>query len=114
MEIREQQLSRAQHLALNRLWLLDLHNHVSLGEHVGSFGGDVCSRAHVIIVIHANAGASARLHQYLVAVRGQLADAGRRRPTRYSRTLISLGTPTSIALSPSRFGATIIMQVKDN
>ena len=76
MQVGIQNLPGAQHGALRCLRLLYLDDHVGLGKHVGCIGHHGCARRLVQLVAQPDAGASAALHQQLVAMCGQLAHAG--------------------------------------
>ena len=67
----------AEHLALDRLRLLDLDDHVGGGEHLGRRGDDRRARLAIRVVVHADALAGVVLDNDLVAVRHQLAHAAR-------------------------------------
>ena len=60
------------------LRLLDLDDHVRLGEHVLGGPGDRCACSTVGVVVGADTGAGARLDQNLMAVGGVFADGARR------------------------------------
>ena len=79
MEIGEQDLVRLEPAILDRLRLLDLDDHLGLGEHGLRRRQDAGAGLLVGRVVGEDAGAGAGLHQDLVAARGQLAHRARAR-----------------------------------
>jgi hypothetical protein len=96
MQVGVEDLAVAQLHPFARLRLLDLDDHVRLGEHLCGRLGDRGAGGAVGIVVGADAGAGARLDQHFVAVRDIFAHRAGVRPTRYSWFLISFGQPTRI------------------
>ena len=80
MEIGEEQLAAAQHAAFLGLRLLDLDDHVGLGEDLGSAGDDARPGGAIGLVVEADAEPGAALDQHLVAVMDQLMHARRHQP----------------------------------
>ncbi len=77
MQVGEQDLPVAQHLALDRLRLLHLDDHVGGGEHLGRGSGDFRARLAVRVVVHSDALTGVVLDDHLVAVRHRFAHAAR-------------------------------------
>ena len=80
MQIGEQDLVRLEPAILDRLRLLDLDDHLGLGEHGFRRGEDARAGLLVGRVVGEDAGAGAGLHQDLVTARGQLAHRTRHEP----------------------------------
>jgi len=78
VQVREQDLPRPQHRALDRLRLLDLHDHVGRREDVGGACGDRRAFARVVGVVHADADARVVLDDDRMPVVHELADRPRR------------------------------------
>ena len=76
VQVGVQNLVGAQQGALLWLRLLDLDDHVGLGKLRGRINGQRCAGRLVLRVAQADVGASAALHQHLVAVAAQLMHAG--------------------------------------
>jgi hypothetical protein len=77
MKISEEDLSRAQHLALGELGLLDLYDELGTRKYVRSRGGDGSSGGTILGVVHTNAVPGIGLDDHLVARADELADPGR-------------------------------------
>ena len=77
VQIGEQHLAVAQTRDLGRLRLLDLDDHVGLGEHLGAVGRDARADRLIVAVVETAAGAGVVLDQHLVALVDQLAHARR-------------------------------------
>ena len=77
MQVCEQDLAVAQHLALDRLRLLHLDDHVGCGEHLGRRRDDPRTGAAVRVVVHADALPRVVLDDDLVAVLHRFAHAAR-------------------------------------
>ncbi len=77
MQIGEQDLALAQHLALAGLRLFDLDDHVGASEDFGRRGDDRRARLAIRVVVHADALAGVVFDDDSVAVRHQLAHAAR-------------------------------------
>ena len=73
MQIGEQDLVRLEPAILDRLRLLDLDDHLRLGEHGFRRGQNAGAGLFIGRVVGEDAGACAGLHQDLMAARGQLA-----------------------------------------
>ena len=80
MQIGEQDLVRLEPAILDRLRLLDLDDHLGLGEHGFRRGEDAGARLLIGRVVGKDAGAGAGLHQDLVAARYELANRARHEP----------------------------------
>ncbi len=78
VQIGEQQLAGAQHTALRSLRLLDLDDHLRLGEYRFGVSDDLRARIPVLGIVKAYRLAAIALHQYAVAIVHQLSHAGRR------------------------------------
>ena len=78
MQIGEQDLPAFQPLALFGERLLDLHDHLGLGEHFRPGGHDLGAGADVFLVGRPGAEAGGRLDDHLMAVMDELGDRGRR------------------------------------
>ncbi len=78
MQVGEQNLAFAQHLALARLRLLDLDDHFGALEDLFRRADDLRAILHVDLVADADAIAGVGLDQHLVAVLDRLAHARRR------------------------------------
>src|SRR5690349_18317291 len=74
MQVREQHLTRPQHLSLHRLRLLDLDDHLRGIENLARRWSDSRARSHVIVVRHADALTRIVLDDRLVTVARELAD----------------------------------------
>ena len=77
VEIGVEDLAVAQLHPFGGLRLLDLDDHVRLGEHVLGRPGDRGAGGAIGVVVGADAGAGAGLDQHLVAVRDIFADRRR-------------------------------------
>ena len=104
VQVGEQRVARLEQRDLDGLRLLDLDDHVGLGEHRGGVGQDLRALRGVLGVADRRALARARLDR---RPRGRARPA-RARPagvsaTRYSSVLISVGTPTFMSVT-SRVG----------
>ncbi|GAA3249890.1 hypothetical protein GCM10020258_04370 [Sphingomonas yabuuchiae] len=77
VEIGEQHMVRAQHRDLDRLRLLDLHDHLGLLEHLGGGGDDARARIDIVLVLEIDAGAGLGLDDHLVTGGDQLGDRRR-------------------------------------
>jgi len=77
VEVGEQHLALAQHLALGRLWLLDLDHHVGALEDFAGARGDRGPGAAELGVVDANAVAGAALDEDFVSGGDQLAHSRR-------------------------------------
>ena len=93
MKIGEQNLVRLEPAIFDRLRLLDLDDHVGVGEHGLCRGQDAGARLLVRGVVGEDAGASAGLHYDLVAARVSSRTEPGTSPTLNSLLLISVGTP---------------------
>ena len=91
MQVREEHLALAQHLAFVRLGLLDLHDHVGGGEHLRRRVDDPAARAAVRLVVHADALSGIVLDDHFVAAMNGFADAARRQSDPVFQNLDFLG-----------------------
>ena len=80
MEIGVEDLAFAQLHPFGGLRLLDLDDHVGLGEHFFGGLGDAGAGGAVGVVVGADAGACAGLDQHFMAVRDIFAHRARRQP----------------------------------
>eukprot|EP01137_Pigoraptor_chileana_P005243 Opistho-2@48068 len=78
MQIGVEDLALAQQGAFLRLRLLDLDDHVGLGEDAGRIGHELRAGGEILLVAESDGGAGAALHQHPVAARAELAHTGRR------------------------------------
>ena len=77
MQIGEEELALAQHLAFDGLRLLHLHDHIGLGEDIGRRLGDGSTRALIGMVVEADARPGMGLDHDLMAIVDQLPHARR-------------------------------------
>ena len=77
VQVGEQDLGRAQHATLGELRLLDLHDHVGLGEDLFGGIGDGGTGTDIGVVGKADPGTGLRLDQDVVAVMDEFAHRGR-------------------------------------
>ncbi len=75
MQIGEQELPRSQHRPFDRLGLLDLDDHVRTGKHLGCVGNDGRPGRLVAEIVGADPLPCPGLHDDLVAVGNQFANA---------------------------------------
>jgi hypothetical protein len=80
VEVGEQHLALAQLLALARLGLLDLDDHLGALEDFRRLGDDRCPGHLVVVIGDADAGPGAGLDQRVMAVGHHLAHVGGRQP----------------------------------
>src|SRR3990170_2834910 len=78
MEVGEEEVARVEHGDLGRLRLLDLDDHLGVGEDVGSRGDDSGADGLVVRVADGRSEPGTCLDQDLVAVRGQFTHPHRR------------------------------------
>ena len=75
MQVGKKDLTRAQHLALRGLRLLDLDDHLRRRKYLRGVGGDARADSPVIVVGLVDAGSGLALDDDLVPVRDEFADA---------------------------------------
>ncbi len=68
MEVCEQQLAFAQHLAFTCLRFLDFHNHVGTGENLFRGVHDFCTDGGVFLIHKAGTGSGIGFNNHLVAI----------------------------------------------
>lgn len=77
MQVGKEGLTRAQHGALDWLGLLDLDDHLGLGENLGGSGQNIGAGSHIICIAEANAVSGTALDENSVVSCCQFTYTGR-------------------------------------